>query len=196
MFLSTLIFLVHLQAVLIPYALGVRSLKRFKYLENPYLIPIGFTMLGFASLSEMIDHAHTEWIYVNHSSIFNWLFYSFLSLGLSFLTIATIKDKLFIFLILSFCFSSISSYWFLGKSISLIFQTIISISLLYSWNRVFKDWMILGYPFFGIFLTTFFGVNLSQSGNQIWHIFIGPSGSISVLIFYIILKRSKLNKLI
>ena len=59
---------------------------------------------------------------------------------------------------------------------------------------MFKDWLFIAYPIFGIFFTTFFGANLSITGNQIWHIFIGPSGSISVITFYLVLKRSK-NKL-
>ena len=49
----------------------------------------------------------------------------------------------------------------------------------------------IAYPIFGIIFTTFFGTSLSITGNQIWHIFIGPSGTISVLTFYLILNRSK-----
>tara|TARA_Y100001968_G_C19159106_1_gene619903 strand:+ start:605 stop:796 length:192 start_codon:yes stop_codon:yes gene_type:complete len=56
---------------------------------------------------------------------------------------------------------------------------------------MFKDWLIIIYPIFGIILTTFFGTNLSISNNQMWHILIGPSGTISVLAFYLVLKRSK-----
>jgi hypothetical protein len=59
---------------------------------------------------------------------------------------------------------------------------------------MFKDWIFIAYPIFGIAFTTFFGTNLSITGNQIWHIFIGPSGTISVITFYLVLKRSK-NKL-
>jgi len=32
------------------------------------LIPFGFIFLGLASISEMIDHTQTSWIYVDHSS--------------------------------------------------------------------------------------------------------------------------------
>ena len=42
---------------------------------------------------EMFDHTTTDWVYVDHSSIYNWLFYSFLSIGLSFLTISVAKNK-------------------------------------------------------------------------------------------------------
>ena len=43
----------------------------------------------------------------------------------------------------------------------------------------------------GVVFTTFFGFLLSTSGEQIWHIFIGPSGTISILAFYSVLERSR-----
>jgi hypothetical protein len=76
------------------------------------------------------------------------------------------------------------------KNIALLFQVIISFFLIIYWQRVFKDWLFILYPIFGIFFTTFFGTKLSNSGDQFWHILIGPSGTISVLTFYLVLKRS------
>ncbi len=43
----------------------------------------------------------------------------------------------------------------------------------------------------GVFFTTIFGIVLSSSGEQIWHIFIGPAGTASILAFYLILNRSR-----
>ena len=140
---------------------------------------------------EMIDHTKTDWIYIDHSSIFNWLFYTFLALGLTCLTISVIKNKIAIGINILLCFFSIVSYLLVDKTISLYFQGIISIFLIISWQRIFKDWLFIAYPIFGIIFTTFLGTNLSITGNQIWHIFIGPSGSLSVLTFYLVLKRSK-----
>ena len=190
MFFSILL-LAHLQAAIIPILLGIRSIKKFKYICKNELIPFGFIFLGLASISEMIDHTQTSWIYVDHSSLFNWLFYSFLSLGLTCLSISVIKNKFI--QKTNFCISlcSIISYFLFDKTIALIFQVIISIFLIINWQRFFKDWLFILYPIFGIILTTFFGTNLSVTDNQIWHIFIGPSGSISVLIFYFVLKRYK-----
>ena len=92
MFFSILL-LAHLQAAIIPILLGIRSIKKFKHIRKNELIPFGFIFLGLASISEMIDHTQTSWIYVDHSSLFNWLFYSFLSLGLTFLSISVTKNK-------------------------------------------------------------------------------------------------------
>ena len=154
------------------------------------LIPLGFIFLGLASISEMIDHTQTSWIYVDHSSLFNWLFYSFLSLGLACLSISVIKNKFIQKTNFFFSLCSIISYFLFDKTISLLFQAIISVFLIINWQRVFKDWLFILYPIFGIFFTTFFGTWLSISGDQFWHVFIGPSGTISVFTFYLVLKRS------
>ena len=194
MFFSILL-LAHIQAAVIPLVLGIKSVNKFNHVNPRKIIPFGFIFLGFASISEMIDHTQTSWIYVDHSSLFNWLFYSFLSLGLTCLSISVVKNKLFLTSNICISFCSIISYFLFDKRIALLFQVIISILLIINWHRMFKDWLLILYPIFGIFFTTFFGTNLSISGDQFWHILIGPSGTISVLTFYLILKRSKKIKI-
>ena len=189
MFFSILL-LAHFQAAVIPIILGFKSFNRFKHIAKDKFIPFGFIFLGLASISEMIDHTQTSWIYVDHSSLFNWFFYSFLSLGLTCLSISVIKNKFIQTFNLCICLCSIISYFLFNKTIALLFQVIISILLIINWQRVFKDWLFILYPIFGIIFTTFFGTRLSISGDQFWHILIGPSGTISVLIFYLVLKRS------
>ena len=188
-----LLFSAHLQAVVIPIVFGIRSINKFKNIKNYFLIPFGFIFFGLASMFEMIDHTKTDWIYIDHSSLFNWLFYTSLALGLTSLTISVIKNKFVIGTNILLCISSIVSYLLIDKTIALSFQSMISIFLIISWQRRFKDWILIAYPIFGIIFTTFFGANLSITGNQIWHIFIGPSGTMSVLTFYLILKRSNEN---
>ncbi len=187
----SLLLLAHLQAVLIPIFLGIKSFKKFKQISFPFLIPYAFISLGIASMFEMIDHTTTDWIYKDHTSIFNWLFYSFLSIGLSFFTISVTKNKSIIATNFVLIIAAVFSYWFLGKSSILLFQVIISILLISKWWSRFKDWVFLLYPIMGVFFTTFFGIILSSSGEQIWHVFIGPSGTISVLAFYSVLNRSR-----
>ena len=190
MFFSILFF-AHLQAVIIPLLFGLNSINKFKGIKNNSLIPFGFTFIGVASMFEMIDHTQTSWIYVDHSSLFNWLFYSFLSLGLTCLSISVTKNKFIQTTYLCIAVCSIISYFLFDKTTALIFQAIISFFLIINWQRTFKDWLFILYPIFGIFFTTFFGTNLSISGDQFWHVLIGPSGTISVLTFYLVLKRSE-----
>ena len=185
------LFLAHIQAVIFPIIFGLKSINKFKNINNHNLIPFGFFFFGLASMFEMIDHTKTDWIYIDHSSLFNWLFYSFLALGLTSLSISVINNKLAISINIFLCFCSIASYLIFDKTITLIFQVIISVFLIINWQRVFKDWLFISYPIFGIIFTTFFGANLSMTGNQIWHIFIGPSGTMSVVTFYLVLKRAK-----
>ena len=188
--------LVHLQAFLIPIIIGIKSRNKFKQIRFPLLPPFAFISLGLASMFEMFDHTTTDWIYLDHSSIYNWLFYSFLSIGLSFFTISVAKNKSIITSNILLIIAAISSYWFLGKSTTLLIQVLISILLISQWWRRFKDWVFFFYPITGVIFTTFFGILLSSSGKQIWHVFIGPSGTISVLAFYEVLKRSRKKEII
>ena len=183
----SILFFAHLQAAIIPILLGIRSTNKFKHLSKSKLISFGFILLGLASISEMIDHTQTSLIYVDHSSFFNFLFYSFLSLGLTCLSISVIKNKFIQATNFSISLCAIFSYFLFGKTIALFFQVIISIFLTINWQRIFKDWLFILYPIFGIFFTSFFGTKLSISGDQFWHVLIGPSGTISVLTFYLVL---------
>ena len=71
MILKLIIVLAHLQAILIPIFIGIKSLNKFNNIKNPELISWGFVSLGLASMFEMIDHTQTEWIYeiIHHSLI-------------------------------------------------------------------------------------------------------------------------------
>ena len=186
-----ILLLAHLQAAIIPIILGIKSFNKFKSINinKRKKIALGFIFLGLAAISEMIDHTQTSWIYINHSSLFNWLFYSFLSLGLTCLSVSVIKNKFIQTTNLCTAFCAITSYLLFDKTMSLFFQVTISIFLIISWQRAFKDWLLILYPIFGIIFTTFFGTNLLNTGDQFWHILIGPSGTTSVLTFYLILKR-------
>ena len=145
---------------------------------------------------EMFDHTTTDWVYVDHSSINNWLFYSFLSIGLSLFTISVSKKKSIIVSNIFLIIFAIISYWVLSKSTTIFIQALISILLISQWWSRFRDWVLFIYPITGVIFTTSFGILLSNSGAQIWHIFIGPSGTVSVLAFYSVLKRSIKKKII
>ena len=124
MFFSIL-FLAHLQSAVIPIILGIKSFKKFKNIIKNQVIPFGFIFLGLASIFEMLDHTQTSWIYVDHSSLFNWLFYSFLSLGLTFLSISVKKNKFIQTTNCCIALYSIIWYFLFHKTIALLFQVII-----------------------------------------------------------------------
>ena len=184
-----ILFSAHLLAVIVPIFLGIKSFKKFRSCSNYSFIPFGFLFLGLASMFEMIDHTQTDWIYIEHSSFYNFLFYSSLSLGLTSLSISVIKNKFTIVINLLLPVFLMFSYLFFSKTIAIFFQMIISIFLIINWTRIFKDWLFIIYPIFGILFTTLFGTNLVISGNQIWHVLIGPSGTISAITFFLVLNR-------
>ena len=124
-----LLFLAHLQSVVVPIIIGFKSINKFNNIKNSFLIPFGFIFLGLASMFEMIDHTKTDWIYIDHSSLFNWLFYSFLALGLTSLTISVIKNKFLIGTNIFLCFGSIVSYLLIDKTLAIFFQAMIRFKL-------------------------------------------------------------------
>ncbi len=193
---SSLLIIAHIQAFIIPVIIAIESIKRFNQIRFPLLPPFAFISLGLASMFEMFDHTTTYWVYVDHSSINNWLFYSFLSIGLSLFTISVSKKKSIIVINIFLIIFAIISYWVLGKSTTIFIQALISILLISQWWSRFRDWVLFIYPITGVIFTTSFGILLSNSGEQIWHIFIGPSGTVSVLAFYSVLKRSIKKKII
>ena len=151
----SLLLLAHLQAFLIPIIIGIKSRNKFKQIRFPLLTPFAFISLGLASMFEMFDHTTTDWIYVDHSSIYNWLFYSFLSIGLSFFTISVAKNKSIITSNILLIIAAVFSYWFLGKSTTILIQVLISILLISQWWSRFKDWVFLIYPITGVIFTIF-----------------------------------------
>ena len=76
---------VHLQAVLVP--LWVAMHCRGWWLKS------GFVCFSLASLAEMVDHTTTDWVYVNHNSFFNGVFYRALTTGLALLTAAVSRSR-------------------------------------------------------------------------------------------------------
>ena len=76
---------VHLQAVLVP--LWVAMQCRGWWLKS------GFVCFSLASLAEMVDHTTTDWVYVNHNSFFNGVFYGALATGLALLTAAVSSSR-------------------------------------------------------------------------------------------------------
>lgn len=171
---------------LIPIFLGFKSKKKFRQIRFPYLIRYAFIFLGIASIFEMVDHISTDFIYIDYTSIFNWLFYTFLAGVLSFFTISVPEGRSVILLILLLLLATTASYWLFGQSTS-FFLVIISILLTTQWWKRFKDWLFFIHTFSAVFLTTIFGSILSGSGEQVWHLFICTSGTISALALYLVL---------
>ena len=191
------LLLAHIQAVLIPAWIASRISSRKSTMRTVLpnggvsLLLLGFTCFSIAAFAEMLDHTETNWIYINRLSGWNGLFYAGLAGGLVSLTASVTANKTLRVLLYIFVIAGIAAYPLLGKGITISLQSIITIIFLAQWWRRFHDPVLWIYPICGVVLTTVFGGMLSSSGDQIWHVFIGPAGSISLITLWILLNRAE-----
>ena len=92
--------------------------------------------------------------------------------------------------------AGIVAYPLFGKGVTISLQSIITIIFLAQWWKRFHDPLLWIYPICGVVLTTVFGGMLSTSGDQIWHVFIGPAGSISLITLWILLNRAERKQIL
>ena len=191
------LLLAHIQAVLIPVWIATRISIRKSNLRNALpdggisLLLLGFTCFSIAAFAEMLDHTETGWIYINRLSGWNGLFYTGLAGGLASLAASVTASKSLRALLYVLVIAGIVAYPLLGKNVTISLQSIITIIFLAQWWKRFHDPLLWIYPICGVVLTTIFGGMLSSSGDQIWHVFIGPAGSISLITIWILLNRAE-----
>ena len=175
------LILVHLQAVVVPLWVALRCRTR--------LLRAGFSCFALASLAEMVDHTTTAWIYVNRISVFNGVFYGALAAGLALLTAAVSRSSRWRLPLLLLALAAFAAYPLAGKGMAIALQSLLLILMLRQWWRCFADPRLWLYPLFGVVLTTGFGALLTSSGDPLWHLLIGPCGSLSVLALGWVLQR-------
>ena len=194
------LLLAHLQAVLIPAWIAYRiTSRRSKFrLVLPdggvSLLRFGFICFSVAALSETVDHSGTDWIYVNHLSGWNGLFYAALAAGLASMTSAVTEKKKFRILFYLMVVVGAFAYLLLGKGVTISIQSILTIVFLVQWWKRFRDPLLWIYPLCGVVLTAIFGAMLTSSGDQLWHLFIGPAGSIGLIVLLMILNRAVVKR--
>ena len=194
------LLLAHLQAVLIPACIAYRITSRkskFRFVlpdGGVSLLRFGFICFSVAALSETVDHSGTDWIYVNRLSGWNGLFYAALAAGLASMTSAVTEKKQFRILFYLMVVVGAFAYLLLGKGVTISVQSILTIVFLVQWWKRFRDPLLWIYPLCGVVLTAIFGAMLTSSGDQLWHLFVGPAGSIGLVVLWIILNRAVVKK--
>ena len=195
-FLAWLV-LAHLQAIGVAWALALasgRSLPRLRErLPAGGLACLGlaFAAFGLAALAETLDHTTTRWLYVNHTSPWNALFFSALAAGIALLSAALSASRRLRALLIALVLAGAAGYAAFGKGAAIASQTLLLLVMLRLWWRRFGDRRLWLYPLFTVGLTTLFGALLNASGDQIWHLFIGPAGSLSLLVLWAVLRRAE-----
>lgn len=179
-----LLVLAHLQAIAVAWGLALASAHR-------RCLALGFIAFGFAALAETLDHITTRWLYVNHTSGWNGLFFSALAAGIALLATAVTTHRALRALLLALVLAGAAGYAAFGKGAAITSQTLLLLVMLRLWWRTFHDPLLWLYPLFTVGLTTLFGALLNTSGDQLWHLFIGPAGSLSLLVLHAILRRGE-----
>ncbi|MEL7521119.1 MAG: hypothetical protein AAGJ80_05770 [Cyanobacteria bacterium J06553_1] len=143
----------------------------------------GFACFAVATSYEVAEHMGDEWIYVSHISGLNNLFYSFIVFGLGLIAMGLRKNKLLDFLTIA-CMSATPFLYGVndGKNLIQITQLVIAIIFISQWYIVMKDWRVFLYLLCSNVLALGAGIALIATGNQIFHVFIGPLSAIGLLI--------------
>lgn len=194
-----LLVIAHLQAVALAWGLALlagRGLPRLRRRLPPGAnrrLMLAFGCYGLAALAESLDHTRTDWVYVNQLSLWNGVFFAALASGLALLAAAVRGGRRLHGLLLALVVASCLGYASVGKAGPIAAQVLLLAVMLQLWWRCFRDWRLWLYPLFTVGLTTLFGALLNSSGDQIWHLFIGPSGSLSLLLLWLILRRAELR---
>ena len=108
---------VHLQAVLVPQWMAMRC--------SGWWFKSGFVCFSLACLAEMVDHTTTDWVYVNHNSFFNGVFYGALSTGLAPLTAGVSRSRSWRLMLLLITTATLAAYPLVGKSVAISLQSLI-----------------------------------------------------------------------
>ena len=143
----------------------------------------GYACFAVATSYEVAEHINDDWFYISQISGLNNLFYSFLVFGLGLIALGLKKNTL-IDIVLVACMVATPILYGVNDSKTAIQipQFITAAIFVYKWYSVMKDWRVFLYLLFSNVISLGFGIALINTGNQIFHLFIGPAGSIALLI--------------
>ena len=147
------------------------------------LIYYGFCCLAIATTYEIAEHIGDRWIYVSQISSLNRLFYTFIVAGLSLIAMGLKKAWWSDILLVASTVGVMVTYGVNdSKSAIQLFQLVAGGIFVYQWYITMRDWRVFLYFLFSNVLALASGIALIATGNQFWHIFIGPLSAIGLLI--------------
>lgn len=143
----------------------------------------GYACFAVATSYEVAEHMNDDWFYISQISGLNNLFYSFLAFGLGLIAIGLRKNTLLDVVLLACMVAMPILYGFNDSKTAIqLPQFAIAAIFVYKWYAVMKDWRVFLYLLFSNVVGLGFGIALIATGNQVFHLFIGPAGSIALLI--------------
>jgi hypothetical protein len=147
------------------------------------LIYFGFASIAVSATYEIAEHIGDDWFYESQISALNHLFYTFSTVGLCLIALGLRKSKLLdILLVASLIVVPLTYGVNDSKSLMLTLTLIPALIFVYNWYAVMKDWRVFLYLLFTNILSLGFGLALIATGQQVFHVFIGPFAGIGLLI--------------
>ena len=146
------------------------------------LIYCGFACAAIGASYEIAEHIGDNWIYVNHISELNRLFYTFISASICLIALGLKRSTLTDILLIA-CWVAVPILYGVGGGKDLMQwpQRINLIIFIYHWYIVMRDWRVFLYPILSTGLALGLGIALIVTGNQIFHVFIGPVSGLGLL---------------
>ena len=146
------------------------------------LIYCGFGCYAIATSYEISEHMGDNWFYASQISDLNRLFYTFISAGTCLIALGLKKSRILDMLLIASLFAVPLTYGVQNsKGLMQVPQLISTAIFIYNWYVVMRDWRVFLYLLLSK-VGLGFGIALIVTGQQILHIFVGPSFAVGLLI--------------
>ena len=143
----------------------------------------GYACFAIATSYEVAEHMGDDWFYVSRISGLNNLFYSFIVFGLGFIALGLKKNRFLDVLLVACMLITPILYGYEDSKMAIqLPQLVTAVIFIYKWYVVMKDWRVFLYLLFSNVVALGFGIALIATGNQVFHLFIGPASAIALLI--------------
>ena len=147
------------------------------------LIYYGFACFAISASYEVAEHIGDDWLYASQISPLNRLFYTFITAGLCLIALGLRKNRfLDVVLIASLIAVPLTYGVNDSKGLMQLVSLIPALIFVYNWYVVMRDWRVFLYLLFSNVLALGFGVALIVTGQQVFHLFVGPASAIALLI--------------
>ncbi len=147
------------------------------------LIYYGFACFAIAASYEIAEHIGDQWLYESQISSLNRLFYTFITAGLCLIALGLRKSRVLDILLIASLIAVPLTYGVNdSKSLMQAISLIPALIFVYNWYVVMRDWRVFLYLLFSNGLALGFGIALIATGQQVFHVFVGPASAIALLI--------------
>lgn len=147
------------------------------------LIYFGFACFAISASYEIAEHIGDDWLYESQLSPLNRLFYTFITAGLCLIALGLRKNRILDVLLVASLIAVPLTYGLNdSKSLMQLVSLVPAIIFVYNWYVVMRDWRVFLYLLFSNVLALGFGITLIVTGQQVWHLFVGPASAIALLI--------------